>query len=287
MRFKRVYIEITNVCNLSCSFCSPLKRPARKMTVQEFEHIIHQVKPYCEYVYFHIKGEPLIHPDVFEFFNICAKNSIKANLTTNGTLIPEHAEQLENCVSLRQVNISLHSLSQQNKSEHQKEQYLKDLFNFALNCRDENKPLIVFRIWSLHKDKLDAQSEYVFNKLCNFFNVRNSFDELIKMQRITIDRGIFLSMEDEFKWPSIDDDYISDKGFCYGTRSMIGILCDGSVVPCCLDADGGCVFGNVFEHSLDEILNNEKFLSVYDGFLKRRAVADLCKKCTYRLRFDK
>ncbi len=286
MRFKRVYIEITNMCNLSCSFCSPVKREKRKMSVEEFTHVIEQIKPYCKYAYFHIKGEPLLHPDVFKFLDICENNNILVNLTTNGTLIPKYADFLENSKALRQVNISLHSLSQQTCNEQEKNQFLDTVFSFAKNCRDEGKPLIVFRIWNLHKDMLDDENAYIFNKLREYFNITSSFDELIKMQRITIDRGIFLSLEDEFRWPDINDDVQSEKGICYGTRSMLGILCDGSVVPCCLDSNGDCTFGNIFETSLDYILNGDKFTSVFDGFLHRKVTAELCKRCTYRLRFD-
>ena len=35
-KYKKIYIEITNNCNLNCSFCSKVNRAKRNMTLDEY-----------------------------------------------------------------------------------------------------------------------------------------------------------------------------------------------------------------------------------------------------------
>ncbi|MBQ9267446.1 MAG: radical SAM protein, partial [Clostridia bacterium] len=106
MRFKRVYIEITNVCNLKCEFCLPHHRENKFMTFEEFDTILQKIKPYTKYIYLHVKGEPLMHPEVDKFIEYAYENGFYVNLTTNGTLLEKHLSITKN---LRQINISLHA----------------------------------------------------------------------------------------------------------------------------------------------------------------------------------
>ena len=121
-RFKKIYIEITNKCNLNCTFCNRTKKPFRELSIDEFKTIIDKIKDYTDYVYFHVQGEPLLHKNLKEFLDICEENDIKVNITTNGTLINKYVEIFNNSKSLRQINISLHS-------ENNKENYLDEVFN--------------------------------------------------------------------------------------------------------------------------------------------------------------
>ena len=105
-RFKKVYIEITNVCNLSCNFCPKTKRESGFLSVDKFKKVINEVKEYTDHVYFHLMGEPLLNKDLAEFLDICAENNLKVNITTNGTLLNKQKDVLLNAKSLRQVNIS-------------------------------------------------------------------------------------------------------------------------------------------------------------------------------------
>mgnify|MGYP001451560785 CR=1 FL=1 len=145
MRFKRVYIEITNACNLSCSFCIKNDRPIHSMTIEEFSHIISQVKPYTDYVYLHILGEPLSHPHLLAFLDICKDAKIKVNITTNGEELCHPA--------LRQLNVSLHSFS-----EHEQANYLNDVCTYSRLLAKHNIH-INLRLWSLENGVLSKESK--------------------------------------------------------------------------------------------------------------------------------
>ena len=119
--FKKIYVEITNSCNLKCSFCSPVKKEKRFMTISEFEHILKEINAKTDYIYLHVKGEPLLHPNLEEFLKLAEKYELKVNLTTNGTLFPKLVDKLKACNSLRKINFSLHC-------EQDNPNYLSEIF---------------------------------------------------------------------------------------------------------------------------------------------------------------
>lgn len=264
-KFKKIYIEITNKCTLKCSFCSKLNRELRTMSLDEFKHIISEVKNYTDYIYLHVKGEPLIHPELEEILNIAYNNGILVNITTNGTNIIRCLELLRKQNAIRQVNVSLHALEVVNK----KEEYLDGVIELIKFVRETKKFYLSLRIWIDNKNV----NEYIKTYLCDKLMVEN-IDEL--------GDNIYWSFDEEFDWPNINDDFFCDKGSCLGTKTHIAILANGDVVPCCLDGDGIIKLGNVFEESLESIFNGKRFLSIQNGFNNNKLVEELCQKCKYR-----
>lgn len=281
MRFKRVYVEIGNICNLNCSFCSELKREKRQMTVNEFSHIAKAIKPYTDYLYFHIKGEPLLHPHLPEFFDIASEHGFMVNITTNGTLLDKTGDMILSKPALRQINISLHSFP-----AHQMEGYLKTVLDFSKKASLEHKKYVVLRFWNLDNNRTtDNASLDMLGKIKEYFNFEGDLPEALKSRSVMLEKGIFISFEEEFQWPSLENEFVSDKGICYGTRNMLGILADGTVVPCCLDSNGEAPLGNIFLSPMAEILKKVDKISF--NLTNRHIDLELCKHCSYRTRFDK
>ena len=92
--YKKAYLEITNVCNLSCAFCPKTSREPRFVSVEEFAALIEQVPPLTDYVYLHLMGEPLLHPQLGQILALCHRAGLKVSLTTNGTLLAKRQELL-------------------------------------------------------------------------------------------------------------------------------------------------------------------------------------------------
>ncbi len=279
MRFKRVYIEITNACNLSCSFCIKNDRPIHSMTIEEFSHIISQVKPYTDYVYLHILGEPLSHPHLLAFLDICKDAKIKVNITTNGTLLRKKGEELCH-PALRQLNVSLHSFS-----EHEQANYLNDVCTYSRLLAKHNIH-INLRLWSLENGVLSKESKKLLEEVCAYFQVEKPA-EIKRLKRFDLEKYIHLHFEEVFQWPSLKHPYVSDTGRCLGMKIMAGILSDGTLVPCCLDSKKECNLGNVFTTPLKDLLESERVKSICKGFDENRIEEELCKHCSYRLRFSK
>ncbi len=299
MRFKRVYIEISNICNLHCSFCTSCTRPRRSMDEVQFRHVIREVAPYTQFVYFHIKGEPLMHPLLGLFLDICEENGLQVHLTTNGTLLYKQEELLLSKTALRQMNFSLHSIPFHGGKDEPEfyndldltgaETYVRSIARFAKRAAREKKKFSVLRLWNLTGTReADPQSLAVMKILEEEFPGVSDLAEKMKDHRsLLLEKGVFLSWEEEFTWPSIKNPYVSDEGICQGTRGMLGILADGTVVPCCLDANGEAPLGNIFREPLADILESDYFTRIARNFDQRHVTLPLCRHCTYRSRFDK
>ena len=257
-KFKKIYIEITNICNLNCSFCSKDNKEKREMTLIEFEHILKQIDNYTDYLYLHVKGEPLLHSEIEEIINLCKKYHKYINITTNGTLLKQKLNILEN---VRQINISLHSLIDKNK--------LIDI----LKCGDylsEKNVQVVYRFWTNNNRDL-------IKNILDYYNYKDELSNNMKLKD-----NLYLNKSFEFVWPSLNNPFISNIGYCQGMNSHIGILVDGTIIPCCLDSSGIINLGNIYEEDLKDILNKEKTKQVINGFKNNKLVEELCQKCDFR-----
>lgn len=278
MRFKKIYIEITNVCNLNCSFCIKDNRVKKHMNVYEFENILRQIDKYTDYIYLHVKGEPLIHNNLDEILSLTNKYNKYVNITTNGVFLKEKVDILKKYNNIRQINISLHS-------ENNKIDYIEDIMNAVDNFKNI---FIVYRFWTLKDNKLDNKMLEILNKIKEKYNINNElYNEIINGNNIKIKDNIYINKDTEFEWPDINNSYYNECGFCYGLKNQIGILVDGTVTVCCLDSFGVSNLGNVFKDGMDNIINSDKVKKIIRGFNDRKVFLDICKHCSYKERFNK
>lgn len=278
-RWKRIYIEITNTCNLSCSFCSKTKRIKKEITPIEFEEILKKINPYTDYLYLHVKGEPLLHPNLKELLTLSNQYHKKVTITTNGTFLYEMREILVNSPGIRQINISLHS-------ENQKKNYLKDILK-AVDSLSQNKK-IAYRFWTLQNNILDKKSIEIVNQIIDYYHLPIETIEKIKKEKnIKIKENIYISKENQFLWPGLENDYYQEEGYCHGLKDQIAILSDGTIIPCCLDGEGIINLGNIYKSDLETILENSRTIKIIEGFHNRKAQEELCKHCSFKERFDR
>lgn len=273
--YSRVYVEITNICNMHCSFCHGHSRKPGKMDKQQFSQVLDQLSGITEYVYYHLMGEPLTHPLLPEFIRMAAEKGFKSVITTNGTLLSRRGEELI-AAGLHKVSISLHSF-EGNDAEAQA-QYLKECAAFAEKAA-ESGVIVSFRLWNRGYD--DGNNEKTLALLQTY--LPGSWQENSRGYRIK-DR-VFLEYGDRFAWPDKDAQDMGSGVYCYGLKDHFGILCDGTVVPCCLDSDGVIALGNVFSQNLPEILKSPRVVAMQKGFACRNATEDLCRRCGYARRF--
>lgn len=286
MQFKRIYVEISNICNLSCPFCSPLKRAKASMSLDDFIYILDEIKPFCNFIYLHVKGEPLLHQYLKECLEICHNKGFSVNITTNATLLNQKKSILLSSPALRQVNISLHSFDEQPKDIIS--DYLYNIFYFAEKC-NEQEIYTVLRLWNLDKSRnISSSGLYIMQKIQQEYNIEYSLKDIMHNKKsIQIKKNIFLDWEEEFVWPSLQHDFVSDFGTCYGMRYQVAILVDGTVTPCCLDSNGEAKLGNVFDTSFSDIVNSYTAKKIKHGFEKNIAYHELCKRCTFKNKFIK
>lgn len=275
---RKVYLEIGNLCNLRCSFCPGTRREGRLLSVEEFRQLAQKMRGHTEYLYYHLMGEPLLHPDLPEILSVTAELGFRGMITTNGTLLKERGAALLSSPAVHKVNISLQSFEANRAG---------DLADYVRGCVDFVKQaaprgiLCEFRLWN--RGGLEERNREILELLEESFpppwtESRNG--------RKLADR-VWLDPGERFDWPDMELDELRDTGFCYGLRDQIGVLCDGTVVPCCLDHEGDIPLGNLFLQELDEILNGPRARAMYEGFSRRRVTEPLCRRCGYAKRFEK
>lgn len=260
--YKKVYVEITNNCNLSCNFCIKNKRNIKYMTLSDFKKILTKLNGYTKYLYLHVLGEPLMHPKINEFINEASKN-FYVNITTNGYLIKNIADNK----NIRQLNISLHSFDTKYKIS--LEDYMDNIFYVVDKLK--NNTYISFRLWV--KNKYSNEIIKLINKRYN--------SNIKKVDNIKISKNIYLNIHDEFIWPDLENNIHNNNGKCYALKDHIGILVDGTIVPCCLDSLGTIKLGNIFEENLENVINSKRYLEMLEGFKNNKKTEELCKKCNF------
>ena len=275
-RFNKVYLEISNLCNLRCAFCPGTKRTPHRMTEAEFSALLPRIRPFSDYLYFHLMGEPLCHPLLARFLELAGEAGFKVILTTNGTLLPRMQDVLLNAPALHKVNISLHAF-EANDLAVPFEEYLRGCFAFGKAA--EGKCIISYRLWN--GGGADALNGQILDTMAEYFP--RPWAEERRGPRLG--QKIYLEYGDKFDWPDLSAADNGERVFCYGLRDQIGVLCDGTVVPCCLDHEGDLALGNLHETTMDAILETDRAKAIYEGFQKGKAAEELCRRCGYATRF--
>lgn len=285
--FKKIFVEITNRCNLACAFCPATRRAKADMAPAAFAALLSQLPPFTKHLSLHVLGEPLLHPDLAQFLSLCDEQGMQVNLTTNGTLLPRHSLMLLAAPALRQVNISLHSVSGQH-SGFDPAGYLAGVLEFSRLAAARGL-FVSLRIWDLPVGQgvLGGRwQDLVLSRLEEFFALPVQLAPSVATgQGIRLAERIFLSQKALFDWPRQSAPERGERGTCRGLRDQVAILVDGTVVPCCLDADGNIPLGNVFAAPFGEIIGGERAERIRRGFRERKVVEPLCRRCSYRERF--
>lgn len=288
MKFYRIYIEITNVCGLSCSFCPTKELPSKKMDLDFFESIVKQAKAYTNEIACHVVGDPLTQSNLHAYLDILHKHGLKAMLTTSGYFLKKHSYDTLFHPCVKQINISLNSFNK-NDTSITFEQYIDPVLALCeAKLEREEELFINLRVWNLDEMMSErAFNETLFDKLSSTFettlNLQNIYEERPKSLRLA--SKVLVHFDNYFEWPSLKNKNYGD-GTCQGLQSHVAILASGKVVPCCLDCDGIIELGDLHEDTLDKILISKRAVNMLEGFKEGKAVEELCQKCSYKDRFN-
>jgi radical SAM protein with 4Fe4S-binding SPASM domain len=286
-KFKKIYIEITNKCNLHCSFCPPVERKSEFMTTDSFIQILDEIGPFTDHIYLHVKGEPFLHKDISEILDISHEKKFKVNITTNSTLIHKVHEKIIMKPALRQINFSLHCLNDDSFSLN-KDDYIKNVILFTKDALEKTNIIISLRFWNIERELIQSTgNEYIFKKLEEEFQLPYKLEEkIIPGKGLKIADRLYVNSDYKFTWPDLNDDYDNASGFCLGLKDQIAILSDGTVVPCCLDGEGVINLGNIFKQKFSDIIAGERSKNISAGFLSNKVTELLCRKCRFKERFQ-
>ncbi len=274
--YSRAYVEITNICNMRCSFCHGHKRAPRRMSEKEFSRVLDQLEGKTKFVYYHLMGEPLTHPLLPRFLEMASSRGFHSVITTNGTLLSSRGEEILRA-GVHKVSISVHSFEEGSAEDELR--YLSEVADFAEEA-SLRRVIVVLRLWNRGYD--GGRNDRIYD----FFRSRFFKEDWTENTRgVRIRYKLHIEWGDRFSWPDLDAPNLGEEVVCYGMREQFGILVDGTVVPCCLDSEGAIPLGNVFLENLAEILKSSRAEAMREGFACRRASEELCRHCGYAQRF--
>ena len=223
-------------------------------------------------------GEPLSHPQLAELLSLAAARERKVCITTNGTLLARQAETLLAAPTLHKVSVSLHSFEGNDGAQERERQYLEEVWSFAARAAAQGV-IAALRLWNEGgAETRNGVIEAFLHEKCpgewpeprgGSFRLRDN---------------LYLERAKKFDWPDLN---AQERGtqFCYGLRDQLGVLADGTAVPCCLDHEGDIALGNLFTQPLSEILQSERACALREGFSRRRPSEELCRRCGFAARF--
>jgi len=287
--FERLYIEISNICNLQCSFCPEVIREKKILSTTDFRKFAVEAKPLTKQICLHLMGEPLAHPQFDEIMQICDELSLKIFLTTNGTLLKKHHAKLLNWKSLEQINFSVHSYFA-NPTKMTLQDYLRPILNFCDQANQLKASYYInLRLWNLKEtNQQKVQNIQVYDVLNEHFSINLNENIDVKLNKSKkISNKLYVHFDTEFIWPDLKQNLRSNQGSCYGLRKQLAIHANGDVVPCCLDKESVLKLGNLNSAKLTDIIKSERALKIKTGFERGELTEELCQKCQYAERFKK
>lgn len=249
------------------------------MSREEFDFLLTRIEGRARQLFFHLMGEPTLHPALPDFIRAARAHGFLPAITTNGSLLAKRRAELLDALPYK-ISVSLHA--PEANAAFSDEGYLDACIGFAKEAAARGC-IMALRLWNLGSG---ADNAPILSALHAAFPGEWGGRRDGSNNRLA-DR-IFLEWGERFDWPDPAAPECAPEAdrFCYGLRNQIGILVDGTVVPCCLDAEGLLALGNLFTEELDDILSSPRAKAIYEGFSCRRAVEPLCRKCGYATRFS-
>ena len=308
-----VYIEITNVCNLHCSFCpcgktisnesadSKLAESRAFMPSELFEKCIAGAQEIgATNVYFHVLGEPTLHPGFVHYLKKLEQTPLKLTLTTNGTTIERNGRQILASPAVRQVNFSTHAYAELPRET--AERYLQNVLDFCRIATVERPDLYInLRLWNVGADEATPWNSYMLSRIRETFGVEVTPGHFCSRHKsFNITGRLYLHEDTRFEWPeskapACAEQYRSKPaevtvatypaGTCRALDTHVAILHDGRVVACCLDHSGQITLGNIAEQSLAEIIDSPTTQNLREGFAQHELRHPFCQTCTFCKRF--
>lgn len=278
MKFEKIYIELSDICGLECSFCTGAKNVRGIMNVKDFEKLLPKIQKRAKLYTFHLLGDPLMLNHLNVYINLAKAYDMKLELTTSGFyLSDENINLLLKNDHIHQINISLMAFLSQNKLD--LNSYFKPIFQLIQrHIEIKSESFINLRLWNLNTSlKAPSKNNAIYALLQDFFQLKID----TKALKTRLARKVFLNQAKLFKWASLNGAHLRTKGTCHALSKQIGILSDGRVVPCCLDSAGVMSLGNLFTQDLDEILQSPRAVRMKEGFKQGILTEPLCQKCEF------
>lgn len=251
------------------------------MPPEEFRILARRLRPHTGFLYLHVMGEPLLHPQLGELLEIGAAEGFRICLTTNGILLEQRHQLLLSAPVLHKLSVSLHSMEGNNAGA--LGGYLTGVWE-SVQALSRAGIICALRLWNI------GGQETRNGEILSFLGDRLGTHPLdlpqLRRGSWKLGQRLYLEQAEKFDWPELEGPERA-AGFCLGLRDQVAVLVDGTVTPCCLDHEGDIPLGNLLAEELEGILSSPRARAVCDGFSQRRPSEELCRRCGFAERFNR
>ncbi|MCQ2916883.1 Molybdenum cofactor biosynthesis enzyme /related Fe-S oxidoreductase [Helicobacter pylori] len=278
--FKKIYIELSDICGLQCSFCPNPKNIRGVMPLELFEKICKEAAPLTPIITLHVLGDPCKLKNLNRYLSTAKRFSLKVDLVTSGVYLCDFETLLQDAIY--QISISLDAgLDNHNKLNQHR--YIQKILEFCRYKFEKNSE--VFLNLRIQDSTLEKYQNLIKPFLESFECV--SLETLKSQGHARLFKKSFLNIQKTFKWPNLNApnplNQESKIPYCYGLIKQIAILSNGVVVPCCMDTQAHINLGDLNHMPLKDILKSQKAMAIKTHFLKGEALELLCQNCSYPL----
>ncbi|WP_394966764.1 radical SAM/SPASM domain-containing protein [uncultured Helicobacter sp.] len=283
MKFDRVYIELSDICGLSCSFCPHSQQASKRgvMSVEHFREILQQLttpKPLTKLVHLHILGDPLAIKNLDVYLELLAHYNLLVDLVTSGKFLDSWHWDLLLKPPVHQIAFSLSAFLDSPQKFHAN--HIERILEFCMYHKQiQSETFVHLRTQERDKHTLISHLQNGNEIMKNLAKELDTADH--KAYRLWY--KVFCTFTRYHRWREDSKEEIQPlrKLFCYGGLKQIGILSNGVVVPCCMDCFGEIKLGDLHIQSLREILDSPLYHAITEGFRQGIAYHLKCQKCDY------
>ena len=312
---RMVFLEVTNYCNFRCNFCPQgiSKRSPEHMDTKLAKNLTKQLYEtgYEGNLYFHLLGEPLLHPDIYEIVECASKRIPRAILFTNGSLLTNNNIESIFDVCPYELMISMQLIDEQSFrlrcSSMSWDQYVSGIRNAVQYKLTHNTPtLLRISVGMRKEDSIHPHDDYFPHVSTSGLraNMLELFSDIPildsqQVQKILdsteipfkggpkLASGASVTVKPMGNWRRIYRDEKVEKGYCPHVGKEFGILSNGNIVFCHLDYDGKTTFANVRDGELESIMQNSEIQQEIVQFCTEGIVPKGCQHCNVPYKYSK
>lgn len=253
----KLWIELTNHCNLKCKLC-----PNREIHISKkgfmkwylFKKIIDDAEGKVRELNLFHRGESLLHPKLFDMIEYAGSKGFVTKIHTNATLLKTSIIEKILDSKLSYISFSfdgyVKSTYEKNRVSSSYEETLNGILKFLSTKKEKGKsqPYTVLQI--MEYDNQFSKRELKIQRK-NFVK---------KFKSLPIDRIVIRTPHN---WGGLlelgnESEYIKNKSIaCTFPWYSLVILYNGVVVPCPQDFNAMLIVGDIRKQSLEDIFNGK------------------------------
>lgn len=273
-----IQIQTTTYCNGRCVFCPYMdtskKLPHGNMDMDLFKKIVDECLEFgIKHIRPYLMNEPLCDktlPEKIKYLSLKKTDDFVVKINTNASLLDEEMGRRLIEAQLDRINVSFHGST-------------KEIYEKCMNGLVYEKVLSNIENFLKLKEKMGSSKPHV---KITMVKTKNIADKIPEIKQFWVERGLKVNIRPmtnrlNKRIESLDLNVNDWDTFtwCKRLNEQAYVLYNGDMILCCNDWLRTTIMGNLREHTIKEIWNNEKYYKIRKQFLSGNVDGLICKAC--------